>query len=269
VGFPRRPERERERERMRFIDTSKLSLPKAIEHSFKEFCRGLQETYGDELTTILVYGSVARQEYFPERSDINTLIVLKNADLETLRKTVDLVHKAREACKVTPFFLTAHDIDTSRDVFPIKFYDMRDAYHIVYGADILQEMDISDANLRLELEQEMKILLLELRQFFIQRAKKGGPGGAEHLLAYFNSFLYLMKRLLKLQGVDAPVLNDDLIRVIAQQYEMDLDMMKKFLEYKKGKPVKNAPEEAVNFSKAVSKAADIIDKLLVEGNVSA
>jgi hypothetical protein len=139
----------------------------------------------------------------------------------------------------------------------------------VYGADILQEMDISDANLRLELEQEMKILLLELRQFFIQRAKKGGPGGAEHLLAYFNSFLYLMKRLLKLQGVDAPVLNDDLIRVIAQQYEMDLDMMKKFLEYKKGKPVKNAPEEAVNFSKAVSKAADIIDKLLVEGNVSA
>ncbi len=125
-------------------------------------------------------------------------------------------------------------------------------------------MEISDTNLRLELEQEMKVLLLELRQFFIQRALKGGPGGAEHLLAYFNSFLYLMKRLMKLQGHDAPVHNDDLVRSIASTYEMDLDMMKRFLDYKKGKPVKNAPEEAVGFSKAVSKAADIIDRLVVE-----
>lgn len=247
----------------KYVDTSRLGLPKAIEHEFKEFCRALHELYGDEITSIIVYGSVARREYFPERSDINTLIVINNADLESLRKGVDAVHKAREGCKVTPFFLTRHDIDTSRDVFPIKFHDMRDAYDVVYGNDLLQDLEVSDANLRLELEQEMKILLLELRQFFIQRAKKGGAAGAEHLLAYFNSFLYLMKRLLKLQGVDAPIHNDDLVRAIAGQYEMDLDMMKRFLDYKRGKPVKNAPEEAVGFYKAVSKAADIIDRLVI------
>ena len=249
----------------KYVDTTRLNLPKAVEHEFKEFCRAIQDIYDEQVKSIIVYGSVARKEYFPERSDINVLIVVENADLDTLRKGVDAIHKARESCKVTPFFLTSEDIDTSRDVFPIKFYDMLDAYEVVYGHDVLQGMEIDDGNLRLELEQEMKILMLELRQFYMQRAKKGGPGGAEHLLAYFNSFLYLMKRLLKMQGHEVSMQNEQLIKTIAATYDMDGDMMKRFLDYKRGKPVKNAPDEAVPFYKEVHKAAMLIDKLEVEG----
>jgi predicted nucleotidyltransferase len=247
----------------KFIDTSKLAIPKAIEHEFKEFCRSLTEIYAEDLKSIVVYGSVARKEYFPERSDVNTLIVLEHADLETLRRSVEAVHRARDGCRLTPFFLTANDIERSLDVFPIKFHDMRDAYEVVYGVDVLAELDIANDNLRLELEQEMKILQLELRQFFVQRAKKGGPAGAEHLLAYFNSFVYLMKRLLKLQGLEAPVQNEELTRVVGATYGMDIEMMRRFLEFKKGRPVKNAAEEAAAFYKAVEKAADIIDRLEV------
>jgi predicted nucleotidyltransferase len=251
-------------EMKKYIDTGELALPKGIEHHLKEFCRGLLDVYfNDEIRSIIVYGSVARKEYFPERSDINVLIVIKQADLDTLKKAVDVVHKARETCKLTPFFLTPEDIQRSLDVFPIKFYDMRDAYYLVYGTDVLRNLDISDENLRLELEQEMKILLLELRQFYIQRAKKGGGAGAEHLLAYFNSFLYLMKRLLKMSGATAPHQNDDLVKAFSKRYEMDLDMMQRFLEYKRGKPIKNATEESIGFYKAVSKAAEIVDRLEV------
>ncbi len=115
----------------KYVDTSRLGLPKAIEHEFKEFCRAVHEIYGDAVKSIIVYGSVARRDYFPEHSDVNTLIIMDHADLETLRKSVDAVHKAREGCRITPFFLTPHDVDTSRDVFPIKFHDMRDAYDVV------------------------------------------------------------------------------------------------------------------------------------------
>ncbi|HVY60788.1 MAG TPA: nucleotidyltransferase domain-containing protein [Planctomycetota bacterium] len=247
----------------KYVDTTKLNLPKTIEHEFKEFCRALQDIYEDEITSIIVYGSVARREYFAERSDINVLIVIEHADLDTLRKAVDAIHKARETCKVTPFFLTPEDMDTSRDVFPIKFYDMLDAYEVVYGRDLLAGMEIDDGNLRLELEQEMKILMLELRQFYMQRAKKGGPGGAEHLLAYFNSFLYLMKRLLKMQGHQVPMQNDELIKTIASTYDMDGEMMRRFLDYKRGKPLKSAPDEAIPFYKEVYKGAMLIDKLEV------
>src|SRR5690606_19462850 len=59
-----------------YVDTAELKLPKFIEHEFKEFCRGIVETFQDDVHSITVYGSVARHEYFPERSDINTLIVL-------------------------------------------------------------------------------------------------------------------------------------------------------------------------------------------------
>lgn len=246
-----------------FVDTQPLGLPKFIEHELKEFCRGLIEIYQADVHSITVYGSVARHEYFPERSDINTLIVLANADLETLKKAIDVVHKGRAGCKVTPFFMTPDEIESSTDVFPIKFYDMKDHYHVVYGKDVLGGLDIADDHLRLELEQEMKILLLELRQFYIQRAKKGGASGADHLIAYFNSFLYLIKRLMTMQHLEVPTRNEELILAAAKAYDFDLDVLKRLLSYKTGKPVKDAVGDAVAFSKAVFKAADMIDKLVV------
>ncbi|MHC4390027.1 MAG: hypothetical protein ACYS22_01755 [Planctomycetota bacterium] len=246
-----------------YVDTAELKLPKFIEHEFKEFCRGIIETYQDECLSITVYGSVARHEYFPERSDVNTLVVLERADLETLKRVVDVVHKARAGCKVTPFFMTPDDIRTSTDVFPIKFYDMKDHYHVVYGKDVLKDLNISDDHLRLELEQEMKILMLELRQFYVQRAKRGGGAGADHLLAYFNSFLYLIKRLMILQGRTPPTKNEDLVHETAKTYNFDIDLLKRMLAYKTGKPMKDAVGEALPFFKIVSKSADLIDKLLV------
>jgi hypothetical protein len=247
----------------KFIDTSKLGLPKTIDHEFKEFCRGITDAFGPLCRSIVVYGSVARKEYFPERSDINCMIVLDDASLEALKRVLDAIGRGREGCRVTPFFVTKEDIDTSTDVFPIKFYDMKDAYEVVYGEDYLADLPISDDNLRLELEQEMKILMLELRQFYIQRAKKGGASGAEHLLAYFNSLLYLLKRLLKLQGKDAPQRNEELIKVAAKQYDLDLEFLRRMLEYKRGRAIKDSCAEAMPLYKAVTKSAYIIDKLLV------
>lgn len=246
-----------------YVDTKDLQLPKFVEHEFKEFCRGIVEIYGDDCLSILVYGSVARHEYFPERSDVNVLIVLRNADLETLGKAIDVVHRGRAGCKVTPFFMTPGDIETSTDVFPIKFYDMKDHYHVVYGKDVLDGLTISDDHLRLELEQEMKILLLELRQFYVQRAKRGGAAGADHLLAYFNSFLYLVKRLMTMQHLEVPQKNEELVFQAAQTYDFDFELLKRMLSYKTGKPIKDAVGEAVHFSKIVAKAAELIDKLLV------
>ena len=109
----------------------------------------------------------------------------------------------------------------------------------------------------------MKILLLELRQFYVQRAKQGGAAGADHLLAYFNSFLYLIKRLMTMQHLEVPHKNEELVFQAAQTYDFDFEVLKRMLSYKTGKPVKNAVGEAIHFSKIVAKAAELIDKLLV------
>ncbi len=247
----------------KFVDTTRLGLPKALDHEFREFCRGLVETLGGDLRSIIVYGSLARKEYFPERSDINTLIVVEDASLESLRRTIEVVARGRAGCRVTPFFLTPHDIKTSTDVFPIKFYDMKDAYELVYGEDVLADLEIRDDNLRLEIEQELKILLLELRQFYIQRAAKGGQGGAEHLLAYFNSFVYLLKRVMRFQGVDVPGRHDELLLAAARQYDLDSEMLKRMLEYKRGRALKEPVAEAIPLYKAVSKMADVVGRMLI------
>lgn len=245
------------------VDTAQFGLPKAIDQELQEFCRALIGVYGPALRSIVIYGSLARREYFPERSDVNCMIVLEDAGLESLARSLDAVGRAREGCRLTPFFMTKEDIETSTDVFPIKFLDMKDAYEVIYGDDFLAALEINDGNLRLEVEQELKLLVLELRQFYLQRAKRGGATGADHLLAYFNSYLYLLKRLLKLQGKDVPPRNEELIKVAARQYALDIDFLRRMLEYKRGRPVRDVCAEAVPLYQVVAKAADIVDKLLV------
>jgi predicted nucleotidyltransferase len=242
---------------------TQLRLPKPIEHEFRLFCEAMLDRYWGRIKSMIVYGSVARREYFPERSDINLLIVLDDCSLESLRPALEALHRAREGCRLTPFFLSPQDIETSRDVFPIKFHDMKDSYVVIYGHDVIGDLKIDDVNLRLELEQELKILVLELRQFFIQRSRKNAPPGTEHFIAYFNSFLYLVKRLLKLLGTEPPMHNDELVDVAAKQLELDKTVLKRGLEYKKGKQPKNLIEDVVPFSRAVEKVANVVDRMMI------
>ncbi len=244
---------------------TQLRLPKAIEHELRMFCEAMLDRYWGKIRSLTVYGSVARHEYNPDRSDINLLIVMEDCSLEALRPALEPIHKARDGCRLTPFFLTPQDIDTSRDVFPIKFYDMRDAYVVIYGQDVLGELKIDDANLRLELEQELKILLLELRQFFIQRSRKGAPPGTEHFHAYFNSFLYLVKRLLKLLSVSGDLNStDELIGLATKHLDIDKGLLRRLHEeHHKGKPIKNLLEQVPAFYGAVEKVATVVDRLTV------
>lgn len=140
------------------------NYPASPELIFDKYTRDWQTAFGNALESVSLYGSAARGEYIPGKSDINFLIVLTPAGIGNLRAAIELTEKWRRQNVAVPLVLTRAYIDNSLDTFPIEFLSMREHHKVVFGEDPLGSLHISKANLRLQIEREIKGKLLHLRE---------------------------------------------------------------------------------------------------------
>lgn len=143
------------------------NYPASPEIIFENYVRDWQSAFGKELQSIVLYGSAARGEYLPGKSDINFLIVLTPAGITQLRAAIELTEKWRKQKVAVPLVITRTYIDNSLDTFPIEFLSMRQHHRVVFGEDVLASLNISKTNLRLQIEREVKGKLLHLRENFL------------------------------------------------------------------------------------------------------
>jgi predicted nucleotidyltransferase len=100
-------------------------IPKTPEQIFQEFTDDFMKTFGDDLISIILYGSAARGEYIYKRSDINFLIVLTEQGIMQLRRALLLIPRWQKRKVSTPLILTEGYIRSALDSFPIEFLNMK------------------------------------------------------------------------------------------------------------------------------------------------
>ncbi len=175
-------------------------LDTKTERTLERFTHEIQTLYGDELVSVILYGSAAGRDFVPDRSDLNFLIVLKRVTPEALRKAMPSItawHRQRIA---TPLFMDPEFLQSSLDVFPIEFLEMQEQHRLLAGTDILLNLKISPKNLRLQCEEELKGKLLTLRRAYIETA--GSVAALEELMTHsLKSFLIVTRYLLRLKGL--------------------------------------------------------------------
>ena len=66
-------------------------IPKDPRDIFRELTDDYKDCFGDELVSIILYGSAAGQDYRPGKSDINVMIVLTDNGIENLDQGLTLV----------------------------------------------------------------------------------------------------------------------------------------------------------------------------------
>jgi len=172
-------------------------IPKEPKEIFDEFVKDYREAFGSDLVSIILYGSGARGEYIPKKSDINFLIVLSVEGIDRLNCAFKLVAKWHKQMVATPLFLSRSHIASSLDSFPIEFLNLKACYQVVCGEDVLQNLDIGREHLRLQCERELKGKLIQLRKRFIE--SQGKKREIEDLIRHslpaffsiFQSMLYL------------------------------------------------------------------------------
>src|SRR4051812_25774495 len=92
----------------------------------------LKKAVGDDLVSVMIYGSVASGEFTPERSNINVLVLTKRLDAPTLR----FLEKASAAWRNTkglkPLFMSSEELQRLADVFPMEFLDIQDNRRLLF-----------------------------------------------------------------------------------------------------------------------------------------
>ncbi len=135
----------------------------------------LRWVLGARFRAVIVYGSAARDDFDPVHSDVNLLVVVARADLDTLRDLMEPLQKARVRFRGAPFVMTQEEILNSRDVFPIKFHEMARAYQVVAGEDVLANLHLSFQDLRHAAETELRNIAMKLRRVYLAEGPDPRP----------------------------------------------------------------------------------------------
>lgn len=241
-------------------------IPKEPEEIFQEFTQDYQGIFGDDLKSIILYGSGARGEYVPKKSDLNFLIVLTEAAMDRLREAFSLIHKWRKRRVNIPLFLTEEYIASSLDAFPVEFLNLSDSHVLVFGKDILGELSFHKKNIRLQCERELKGKLLLLREAYLDSEGKA-RGLGQVASASLTAFLSLFRALLFLRDREIPRRNRDLISTAAKELGFDENPFIEVLDLREGsvKAHRDQMEEIVErYMKAIRDLWKRVDQLEIK-----
>ena len=209
-------------------------IPKRPEEIFQEFTRDYQAIFRDNLKSIILYGSGARGEYIPKKSDLNFLIVLTEEAMDRLREAFPLIQKWRKRRVNTPLFLTEEYITSSLDSFPVEFLNLRDSHVLVFGKDVLEDLSFNKKSIRLQCERELKGKLLLLREAYLDSEGKTRNLG-QVSSASLTAFLSLFRAILFLRNREIPRHNDELISTTAKEIGFDENPFMAVLRVREGK----------------------------------
>lgn len=231
-------------------------LNNSVSKNLNKYCNQLVDLYGSGLKSVSIYGSAVGSGFVAKRSDINVLIVMDSIDRQTLIKYRTMQRKFKNI--ITSLFMTKKYIENSQDVYPIEFLEMKDNYLVVYGEDVLGQIDIDTKYLRLECEQQLKGSLIKMRNGLI---KIGFSKNSfrKILLESFSSIIVIFRSLLRLKNIKPAVDKTEIINQMCDSFDINKDIFKNILEYKTGSQRKLDFEYC--FDKYVEELENIIEKV--------
>jgi len=237
--------------------------PKDPKEIFPEIIDDYKSLFGDDLISIILYGSATGKDYRPGKSDINFMIVLSEGGIEHLDKAFKTVARWKKRRVDIPLFLTRVYVETSMDVFPIEYLNFQRNHILIYGEDILKDLSFDPKFVRLQCEREIKGKLLLLREAFLETGGKGAAlrdvigQSIQAVIAIFEALLFLKEQVISEE-------KREIVKTACEEFNMDGDLFQKILDVKEQKiKLDNTQIKATfkDYLKEVRKLSKIIDAL--------
>jgi len=127
------------------------------------FADSAKKALGEKLVSAVLYGSAAAGDRQDRGSDYNILLVVEPLGADEMAALSDVTAKWTRAKNPAPLLFTPAEFRRSCDVFPIEMLDMIRSHRILAGADVLAGLEVSQANLRHQVEFELRAKLLAIR----------------------------------------------------------------------------------------------------------
>jgi hypothetical protein len=199
----------------------------------EELVRQLELAYGSGLRSVVLFGSAVAGEHNPKKSDYNILVIVDRLPLERLR-AVAAVSKAWAADgNPPPLTFTVSEWQSSSDIFPMEYADILERHRVLFGDPPFDGIQVSPADLRLQVENQTMGKLLQLRQAVM------GAGGDSRLQLdvlekSLSTLMVIFRGISRLFGHAPSPDYEDLARSLAQRGGFSPDAFVKVVRHVRG-----------------------------------
>lgn len=145
-----------------------------MEQKLSKLLERLKGAFGDRLVSVILYGSAAMDDWHERSSDLNVLCVMDRLSPQELTQSEPVFRWWREQGNPPPLLLTAEEVRTATDCFPMEFHDMQEHRRVLYGSDEIKDLAIDESFYRAQVEHELRAKQIRLRQ---QAAEVMGNSG--------------------------------------------------------------------------------------------
>lgn len=238
--------------------------PERPETIYPKLLKQLKEILGDDLLGLAVFGSAAGDRYIKGRSDINLMILKADGSGHRLGRLMDFYQHWAPAKVAVPVVVTPNYLASSLDVFPIEFLVMAAEHTGLFGQDPLAGLQIKPADIRLQLERELKAKLMAMRSRLIMSGgkKEELKGLMKEALPAFTA---LFKAYLQLTQGGFPLHPASVLEAM-EEAGVQLDAFHKMGRVKIGDLKLSAMEMTELMEKALAELSDLsknVDQLAI------
>src|SRR5450432_1777416 len=143
-----------------------------MDGKLSELVSRLKEAAGKNLESVILYGSAARGDFHPGTSDLNVLCTLVSINVNELHRLAPAVTWwTRELKEPAPLFFLTEELASSTDVFAIESLDAKRSHRVLFGKDVVADLEIPMNLHRVEVERDLRELLLKLRQHLLHAGR--------------------------------------------------------------------------------------------------
>jgi predicted nucleotidyltransferase len=236
----------------------------AAEKQISEFISRLRAASGENLLSVILYGSAADGEFHPEFSNVNLLCVLRETTFATLAAMAPAVEWWTRQKHHAPLVLTREEMERSTDVFSIEFLDMKQRHRVLFGEDVLSGLQIPMHLHRAQLEYELreKLILLRERLLLATGDKKKLW---DLMLSSLSTFTTLFRHALIALGEMPPNAKRDVVQALAVRTPFDATAFLQLLDIREHKAETKQFDVTDTFARylaAVQQVTAAVDKML-------
>lgn len=234
-----------------------------MQHHFANFIDDLRSTHRDNLVSVVLFGSAAAGDFVRQQSDYNILIALKKIGPQDLRNAHASTREWTRLGNPVPVYFTVSELQNAADVFPIEFYQMSVARKVLFGPDVLADLNISDRFLRLQTEYELRSKLLQLRRLYIPAS--ASVDGLKSLMAEsLSSFAALFRAVLILRGLEPPATKHEIVALTARELGIEGLPFEKIFNIRENNFTEKLDEVAANklfgeYMEQIERVIDTVD----------
>lgn len=246
----------------------KLNITYLSEHlkdRMNSFFNEILSSFENNIKSIYLIGSAVTSDFDAKISDVDSLIIMKEKNLDIFEFVARIGNKYGKRKIRAPIIMTYEYLQSSLEVFPVQFLNMKTVNEHVYGEDVLRIIKIDKSDLRFVCERELKGWIHNLGQAYI-KSLGNDRVLKEMFVSFLSSYIPIFRAILFLFDKDLPKERNTVLDECEKVLNIRMNVFRELVTIKMGKYKPNHEDLKNDFQKmynVLDEISKIIDKLQI------